>query len=94
MKIWDWLIRTGKEDIIKKSIIWNTIIDIFKSEKNIDPTSYLSSIQIKWTNIIVKTNKPIINTELYNINDKIKEASLQKLQKIWIKILDFDIKYI
>lgn len=94
INVWDSLRRKWKEDVIIKSIIWNTIIDIFNTEKNIDITPYLVSIQLKWTNILVKTNKPVVNTELFNLSDKIKKASKEKLLKIWIKLLDFEIKYI
>ena len=94
MKIGESLRRKWKEDVIIKSIIWNTIIDIFKVEKNIDITSYLVSIQLKWDNILIKTSKPIINTELLILSNKIKEASKKKLLKIWIKLKNINIKYI
>ena len=77
-----------------QSIIWNTIIEIFKNKKNIDITKYLVSIKLKWENILVKTNKPIINTELYFINEEIKEVSKEKLQKLWLNFIDFEIKYL
>ena len=77
-----------------QSIIWNTIIEIFKNKKNIDITKYLVSIKLKWENILVKTNKPIINTELYFLNEEIKEVSKKKLQKLWLNFIDFEIKYL
>lgn len=79
---------------IIKSIIWNNIIDLFKSEKNIDLTPYLISITLKQKTIFIKTNKPIINTELLNIDDKIKNRIKEKIKKLWINFYDFDIKYI
>jgi hypothetical protein len=39
--------RLGKTEIIIQSIIWNTIIEIFKTKKNIDLTTYLVSIKLK-----------------------------------------------
>jgi hypothetical protein len=39
--------RLGKTEVIIQSIIWNTIIEIFKNRKNIDITSYLVSIKLK-----------------------------------------------
>jgi len=94
MKIGDSLRRKWKEDVIIKSIIWNTIIGVFKLKKNIDITPYLVSIQLKKNIIMIKTNNPLINTELLLIDDKIKEASKEKLSKIWIKLNNFNIKYI
>jgi len=86
--------RLGKTEVIIQSIIWNTIIEIFKNKKNIDITSYLVSIKLKWENVLVKTNKPIINTELYLYSEEIKKSSLDKLKKIWIKYKDFEIKFL
>jgi len=94
MKIGESLRRKWKEDVIIKSIIWNSVIDVFKNKKNIDIASYLVSIQLKKNIILIKTNNPLINTELLLIDDKIKEASKVKLLKIWIKLINIDIKYI
>jgi hypothetical protein len=94
MQIWDSLNSRGKEQTIIKSLVWKTIIDIYKNEKKIDITSYLISIQIKKTTIFIKTNKPIINTELLTISNKIKESSRQKFLSVWVKFVDFKIKYI
>ena len=94
MKIWNSIHKKKIDKTIIKSIVWKSIIDIFKSEKNIDITSYLVSIQIKWNTIFIKTNKPIISAELLTINDKIKETSKKKLLNIWVRFLDFEIKYI
>lgn len=93
MQIWDSIRRSWREDTIIKSIIWNTIIEIFKSQKNIDIKDYLVSIKFMWNTILVKTNKSIINAELYLINEKIKKASVEKLQKLGLRLKDFDIKY-
>ncbi len=89
MFIWN----KNKNKLIIKSIIWKTIIDLFKKEKNMDISNYLISITIKWKNIIIKTKKPIINTELLLINDNIKDISKKKLKKMWLNIYDFEIIY-
>ena len=93
MQIWDSIRKMWNEETIIKSIIWNTIIEIFKSEKNMDITSYLVSIKLMWEAILVKTNKPIINWELYLLNEKIKKASKDKLKKLGLRLKDFEIKY-
>ena len=93
MQLWDSIKRIWNEETIMKSIIWNTIIEIFKSEKNIDITSYLVSIRFMWETILVKTNKPIINSELLLLNEKIKKASLEKLKKLGLRLKEFEIKY-
>ena len=74
--------------------MWNTVIEIFKNEKNIDITSYMISIQLRWKTILVKTNKPIINTEALMYDDKIKLLFAEKIKKLWIKFYDFELKYI
>ena len=83
-----WLSSTTK-----KSIIYNTIIEVFLEQKKIDINSYLISIKEVWNIFLVKTTKPIINHELYLLNEEIKEKSLLKLNKIGFKFVDFDIKY-
>jgi hypothetical protein len=70
------------KDIIKKTIIWNTIIETFFKEKNIDLTPYLISIKINNNKILIKTNKPLINNELIIIQDKIIINLSEKLKKI------------
>ncbi len=94
LNIWESLKKKWKKDVIVKSIIWNTIIGIFKLKKNIDITPYLVSIQLKNNIILVKTNKPIINSELLLLDEEIKKALKERLLKIWIKIFNFNIKYI
>jgi len=94
MELWNSINRLGKQEVIIQSIIWNTIIEVFKSKKNMDITSYLISIKLKWENILVKTSKPIINNELYLYSEEIKKSSLSKLEKIWIKYKDFEIKFL
>ena len=93
MLISEILNKKWLSDTTKKSIIYNTIIEVFLENKKIDIKSYLISIKNIWNVFLVKTTKPIINTELYLLNEEIKEKSLQKLNKIGFKFLDFEIKY-
>ncbi len=94
MEIANSIRRSWKEEVIIQSIIWNTIIEIFEQEKKIDIKKYLVSIKLKWENILVKTNKPIINTELYLLNEQIKKVSQDKFKKLWLYKINFDIKYL
>ena len=83
-----------KQEVFIKSTMWNSIIEIFKIEKNIDITDYLVSIQLRWNIILVKSNKPIINTEALLFDDKIKEKFELKIKKIGINFNDYELKYI
>jgi hypothetical protein len=78
---------------VVKSIIYNTIIEVFIKEKKIDIKQYLISINEVWNVFLVKTTKPIINNELYLVNEKIKQESLSKLKKMWFNFTNFDIRY-
>jgi len=93
MEINKSLNKKNLADTVIKAIIYNTIIDIFKIEKNIDLRKYLTSTKFVWEIFLVKTTKPIINTELYLLNTKIKKVCLDKLNKLWFKFKNFDIKY-
>ncbi len=81
-------------EVFIKSTMWNSIIEVFKNEKNIDITSYLVSVQLRWKIILIKTNKPIINTEALLLDDKIKKLFSEKIKKMWIKFYDFEVKYL
>lgn len=94
MDIGNSIRRSWKQEVIIQSIIWNSIIDIFKMEKDINIEKYLVSIKLKWENILVKTNKPIINTELYLLNNQIKKVSEEKFKKLWLHKTNFEIKYL
>jgi hypothetical protein len=87
-------ISLDKQEVFIKSTMWNSIIEVFKIEKNIDITNYLVSIQLKWKTILVKSNKPIINNEALLLDDKIKKQFQIRLKKIWINFSDFNLKYI
>jgi len=87
-------IALDKQEVFIKSTMWNSIIEVFKKEKNIDITDYLVSIQLRWKNILVKTNKPIFKSELMILDNKIKELFSKKILKIGIKFIDYEIKYI
>lgn len=85
--------KSWREEVIIKSIIWNTVILEFKKEKEFDITSSLVSIRLKNNIIFIKTTKPIINSELSLIEKEIKKESLKKISKLWLKFWDFDIKF-
>jgi hypothetical protein len=74
--------------------MWNSIIEVFKEEKNIDITNYLISIQLRWNTILLKSNKPIINTEALILDNLIKEKFSKKIKWIWIQFSNFELKYI
>ncbi|MDD3645806.1 MAG: hypothetical protein PHH06_00195 [Candidatus Gracilibacteria bacterium] len=93
MQLGDSIRRSGKDQVVIKSIIWNTIIEIFKGEKGIDVKNYLVSIRLMGDAILVKTNKPLINSELLLLSEKIKKASAEKLQRLGLRLKDFEIKY-
>jgi hypothetical protein len=93
MLISKFLAKTKLSDTIIKSIIYNTIIEIFKSEKNINLKNYIVSINIKWKTILVKTTKPMINNELLILNEKIKSKIDDKFNRINIDFNNFEIKY-
>ena len=60
-----------KTELFIKTSLWNSIIEVFLKEKNIDMSSYLVSIQIKNQTLLIKTNNPLINSELNLFYDKI-----------------------
>jgi hypothetical protein len=85
--------KSWKTDLITKSVIWNTIIEEYKKIKDIDLTEYLKSISLKWNVVIIKTSKPIISAELENYQNIFLVVIEKKLEKIWVKILNLELKF-
>lgn len=81
------------QDMTIKSLVWNSIVEVFKQEKKLDIIPYLVSIQLKWKSIIIKVNKPIIKSEVLLLDDIINKEVQNKFKKVWIKFYDFEIKY-
>ena len=94
MEIWKWKLLQWREEVIIKSILWNSVIDVFNTEKNIDITPYLISIRLNAKVIFIKTTNPLINTELLLLDHKIKKLFSEKLKKVGIIFYDFEVKYI
>jgi len=87
-------ISKDKQEVFIKSTMWNSIIEVFKIEKNIDITDYLVSIKIKSNNVFIKVNRNIIINEALLLDDKIKEQFEIKLKKIGITFSNYNLKYI
>lgn len=92
--VWESLKRKQKDFVIIKSILWNTLVNVYKEEKNIEIGEKLISISILSKKIKVKTNNPLLNENLYFLDEKIKKVFFSKLDNIWIKNANFEIKYI
>ena len=93
MLISEFLAKNKLSDTIIKSIIYNTIIEVFKNEKNIDLSNYLNSIILNWKTILIKTNKPLINSELILLNDKIINKITEKFERMNFDFKWYEIKY-
>lgn len=87
-------LNKNKKELFLKTFFWNTIIEVFLSEKKIDIKPYLVSVQIKWNAILLKTNNPLINWELRLLNWIIKENFSKKTSNLEINIDDLEFKYI
>lgn len=78
--------KTGKQNQILSSIIYKSIINDFLEIKKIDITPFVISIKLNENIIFLKTNKPILNAELINIQDILLKNINSKLSTIWMKI--------
>ena len=83
-----------KTELFIKTSLWNSIIEVFLKEKNIDMSSYLVAIKIKNQTLLIKTNNPLINSELNLFYDKIISSFHNKIKNIDLENYDFDIKFI
>lgn len=87
LNIWNALRRTGREDIALRSIIANTIKDIYPREIDIH------SVTFKGKKVFIKTGNNIANSELTLLGWKIQKESLERLSKVWIS-LSSEIKFL
>lgn len=83
--------KTWKQNQVIASIIYKSIKDDFLELKKIDITPYIISIQVRDNIIILKTNKPILNSEIKHIENIIIKNILQKLENIWIHMKNLEL---
>ncbi|MBB1564599.1 hypothetical protein HG430_000995 [Candidatus Gracilibacteria bacterium] len=83
-----------KKKLFIKASVWNTLIEMFQKEKNIDISEFLVSVKISENNIIIRTNKPILNSELILLQDDLKNNLIEKLEKAEIDFVDFELKFL
>lgn len=84
--------KTNKEDKIISSIIYNSIINDFLAIKKIDIKWKIISIKLNKNIILLKTNSPILNSEILTIKNILLQNIKTKLDKINYKIINLDIK--
>ena len=81
-----------KKILFIKTSVWNSIKNIFQVKKDLDISKYLISIKILENKVIIRTNKPIFNSEAILLEDDIKWEINQKLKKAEIDF-EFDLIY-
>ncbi len=59
--------------VIISSLAWNAIRDSLEKQGKWELVTYIESVKVTNTRITIKTGKPIINTELSNYKETIKE---------------------
>lgn len=82
-----------KTELFIKTAVWNSLVEIFKEERKLDISKFLISIKISKNNILIKTNKPILNSEMFLLSEKITEKIKIKLKKTDFSF-DFELKFI
>jgi hypothetical protein len=65
-----------------KSLLWNSVVEIFSTEKQIELTEKLISIKKSGNIFRITTNNPLLNQEFLFLDQKIKDLFANKLKKI------------
>jgi len=94
MYISNSLWKKNLNDLVIKSILRNSIIEIFRKNKNFEILPFLVSIKINNNVILVKVTKPIIKTEILIEHENINSLFAFKISKVYFKKDNFIIKYI
>ena len=74
------------------SLVTKVIKDVFKREKKINISDYIISVSLLERTLLVKTNNPMINSELLLLGDIIFWECKNILESMWISVEN--IKYI
>lgn len=85
-------ISPQKQAAIYKSFLWSSIIDIFKTERNIDISENIISVKKNISSFVISVNNPLLKQEYLFLEDKISESFHKKLSKMWITGKKFIIK--
>lgn len=83
-----------KKEFFMKTFVWNSLVEFFKEKKDLDISEFLVSVKIFWKNITVKTNKPILNSEILLYKDEISLKIEKKFKNIWVDFWKFILKII
>ncbi len=86
--------QSWRQATIIKSLVWNSVIEVFQEKKDIDITPYLWSVQIKKKTILIKATKSIMKSEMILLDSDIKKHIESKFKKIGIKFYEMEIKYL
>jgi hypothetical protein len=76
-----------------KSLLWNSVVEIFSTEKQIEITEKLLSIKKSGNIFRITTNNPLLNQEFIFLDDKIKQLFHNKLTKIGMNLENIQVKY-
>ena len=76
-----------------KSLLWNSVVEIFSTEKQIELTEKLISIKKSGNIFRITTNNPLLNQEFLFLDQKIKDLFANKLKKIWLDLENIQVKY-
>lgn len=94
MYISNLLWKRNLNELVIKSILWNSIIEIFRKNKNFNILPFLVSIKINNNIILVKVSRPIIKTEVMIERENINNLFKSKITKVYNNNNDFIIKYV
>ena len=95
LNIGDGLRRKGIEKSIQESLAWKTVREEYALHfGGRDIESYLLSVSYSGKVCIIKTQKPIINSQLLSIQSEIQKKLSERLQKVGISIKDLSVKFI
>lgn len=95
LEVGNALRRKKIEKPLSESLAWKTVIDVYTEKYNSSRIEkYLESVRIQGSICIIKTQKPIIISELLPLCEEIQKKLSEKFQKVGIHIKDIRVKVI
>lgn len=78
------------------SSLWKAICEVFLDKKNMDITQYLISISKNKNTVFIKTNKPVLNASLLELEAKFLDNFKEKIGQLYNDedLENLEIKYL
>lgn len=92
MDVTQSLKRLGKLESVLRSLVFKSVVDVFNEKKQIDISSKIISVTQKNNTFYIKTQNPMINTELELLFPEIQKSIREKWKVMWVEMRECELR--